>query len=30
MGGLGGERVRWGEISAELGPKFNNLLGDVL
>ena len=22
MGGLGGDRVRWGEISAELGPKF--------
>ena len=30
MGGLGGEQVRWSEISAELGPKFNNLLGDVL
>ena len=30
MSGLGGERVRWGEISAALGPKYNNLLGDVL
>ena len=30
MGGLGGERVRWGEISTSLGPKYNNLLGDVL
>ena len=30
MGGLGGEKVRWGEISVELGPKYLNLLGDVL
>ena len=30
MAGLGGERVRWGEISASLGPRFNNLLGDCL
>ena len=30
MGGLGGERERWGEISASLGPKYLNLLGDVL
>ena len=30
MSGLGGERARWGEISNELGPKYNNLLGDVL
>merc|ERR1740139_1374973 len=30
MGGLGGEKVRWGEISAALGPKYLNLLGDVL
>ena len=30
MGGLGGERVRWGEISQALGPKYNNLLGDCL
>ena len=30
MSGLGGERVRWGEISESLGPKYNNLLGDVL
>eukprot|EP00964_Phaeocystis_antarctica_P065595 scaffold39587_cov33-Phaeocystis_antarctica.AAC.1 len=28
MGGLGGEKVRWGEISANLGPKYLNLLGD--
>lgn len=30
MSGLGGERTRWGEISQSLGPKYNNLLGDVL
>ena len=30
MSGLGGERVRWGEISESLGPKYNNLLGDCL
>ena len=30
MAGLGGERVRWGEISKKLGPKYTNLLGDVL
>ena len=30
MSGLGGERVRWAEISESLGPKYNNLLGDVL
>ena len=30
MDGLGGERVRWSEISASLGPKYTNLLGDVL
>ena len=30
MSGLGGERTRWGEISAALGPRYNNLLGDVL
>jgi len=30
MGGLGGERTRWSEISASLGPRYNNLLGDVL
>ena len=30
MGGLGGERTRWGEISESLGPKYNNLLGDCL
>jgi len=30
MAGLGGEKVRWGEISASLGPKYTNLLGDVL
>ena len=29
-GAQGGERVRWGEISEALGPKYNNLLGDVL
>ena len=28
--GLGGERVRWGEISQSLGPKYTNLLGDCL
>ena len=30
MSGLGGERTRWGEISTSLGPRYNNLLGDVL
>ena len=30
MAGLGGERTRWGEISQSLGPRYNNLLGDVL
>ena len=30
MSGLGGERVRWGEISQSLGPKYTNLLGDCL
>jgi dynein heavy chain len=30
MGGLGGEKVRWGEISASLGPKYQRLIGDVL
>ena len=30
MSGLGGERVRWSEISEALGPKYNNLLGDCL
>ena len=30
MSGLGGEQVRWTEISESLGPKYNKLLGDVL
>ena len=30
MAGLGGEQVRWKEISEALGPKYTNLLGDVL
>ena len=30
MAGLGGERSRWQEISDSLGPKYTNLLGDVL
>mmetsp|Transcript_3023 Transcript_3023/g.9072 ORF Transcript_3023/g.9072 Transcript_3023/m.9072 type:complete len:4073 (+) Transcript_3023:47-12265(+) len=30
MGGLGGEKTRWGEISASLGPKYKRLVGDVL
>ena len=30
MSGLGGEQVRWTEISEALGPKYNNLLGDCL
>ena len=24
------QQVRWGEISASLGPKFERLIGDVL
>ena len=30
MSGLGGEKQRWGEISASLGPKYDRLVGDVL
>ena len=30
MGGLGGEKSRWGEASASLGRIFTNLTGDVL
>jgi dynein heavy chain len=30
LSGLGGEKVRWTEIAASLGPKYTNLTGDVL
>ena len=30
MSGLGGEKTRWGEASADLGRTFTNLTGDVL
>ena len=30
MSGLGGEKSRWGEASADLGQIFTNLTGDVL
>ena len=30
MSGLGGEKARWGEASADLGRTFTNLTGDVL
>jgi len=30
MSGLGGERVRWAEICASLGPKYSRIVGDVL
>ena len=30
IGGLGGEKDRWGEASAKLGEVFDNITGDVL
>ncbi len=30
IGGLGGEKTRWGEAAAELGERYNNITGDVL
>jgi dynein heavy chain len=30
LSGLGGEKVRWTEVAASLGPKYTNLTGDVL
>lgn len=30
IGGLGGEKDRWGKTAAELGVAYDNLTGDVL
>ena len=30
IGGLGGEKDRWGKAALDLGQQYNNLTGDVL
>ena len=30
IGGLGGEKDRWAEVSAALAEVFNNITGDIL
>ncbi len=30
IGGLGGEKTRWGEAAKELGERYDNITGDVL
>ncbi len=30
IGGLGGEKDRWGKAALDLGNQYNNLTGDVL
>ncbi len=30
IGGLGGEKDRWGKAALDLGNQYNNLTGDIL